>query len=152
MALDNISPDMIYMLGYVSDHLTGPYKPLNGTGLVLASDESASSRTFTYSHFCILPNDSESNDVVVTSYMTNRGYFKNQRSTFAPSFLVTLDGDKTSVHQQKILEQGQLTTNDSVNGNDDYTQVDNGTKADPNSDYEVDPDAELNQKSAYSNR
>ncbi|MDF2910955.1 MAG: Levansucrase, partial [Sporolactobacillus laevolacticus] len=152
MALDNISPNMIYMLGYVSDHLTGPYKPLNGTGLVLASDESGSSRTFTYSHFCILPNNSQSNDVVVTSYMTNRGYFKNQRSTFAPSFLVTLAGDKTSVRQQKILEQGQLTTNDSVNGNNTYTQIDSETKADSNSDYEVDPDSETNQISSYSNR
>lgn len=117
-----------YMLGYVADKLTGRYKPLNGSGLVLSSDESYKSRTFTFSYFNILPSDLSSNNVVVTSYMTERGTSLTEHTTFAPSLLLTIDGEKTQVRSQDILEQGQLTTDKpasenakdpDVSGNDD---------------------------------
>ncbi|WP_100486871.1 glycoside hydrolase family 68 protein [Sporolactobacillus pectinivorans] len=107
--------NMVYMLGFVADHLQGPYLPLNGTGLVLASHEALDSRTFTYSYFNVLPDiknlktNGGPTNVVITGYMTNRGLPGNDRSTFAPSFLLTIDGDKTSVRSQDILNQGQLT-------------------------------------------
>ncbi|MNN76661.1 Levansucrase precursor [compost metagenome] len=63
--------------------------------------------TWTYSHFAV--PQTEGNDVVITSYMTNRGLFADHHSTFAPSFLVNIKGSKTSVVKDSILEQGQLT-------------------------------------------
>ena len=107
MVVDGIDKEDIYMLGYVSDSLTGPYKPLNGTGLVLHHDLNPKDITWTYAHFAI--PQVQGNNVVITSYMTNRGMFKDQHSTFAPSFLVNIKGSKTSVVQNSILEQGQLT-------------------------------------------
>jgi levansucrase len=41
--------------------------------------------------------------------MTNRGYFADHKSTFAPSFKLSLDGNKSSVVKDSILEQGQIT-------------------------------------------
>uniref|UniRef100_UPI0030C875E1 glycoside hydrolase family 68 protein n=1 Tax=Enterococcus faecium TaxID=1352 RepID=UPI0030C875E1 len=38
MTIDGIDNEDIYLLGYVSDSLTGPYKPLNKTGIVLHQD------------------------------------------------------------------------------------------------------------------
>ncbi|MNC66639.1 Levansucrase precursor [compost metagenome] len=65
--------------------------------------------TWTYSHFAI--PQAEGNNVVITSYMTNRGLYAEQHSTFAPSFLVNIKGSKTSVVKDSVLEQGQLTVN-----------------------------------------
>ncbi|GGI99898.1 hypothetical protein GCM10008022_06020 [Paenibacillus hunanensis] len=64
--------------------------------------------TWTYAHFAI--PQVKDNEVVITSYMTNRGYFANQQSTFAPSFKVKIDGDRTSVIPNSTLNQGQVTT------------------------------------------
>ncbi|MDQ6422859.1 glycoside hydrolase family 68 protein [Paenibacillus sp. LHD-117] len=110
MFIDGIDKEDIYMLGYVSDSLKGPYKPLNDTGLVLHQDLDPYDITWTYAHFAI--PQVEGNNVVITSYMTNRGYFDDHHSTFAPSFLMKIKGSKTSVVQNSILEQGQLTIND----------------------------------------
>jgi levansucrase len=41
--------------------------------------------------------------------MTNRGFFEDHKSTFAPSFLLNIKGPKTSVVEDGILEQGQIT-------------------------------------------
>ncbi|MDF2881089.1 MAG: Levansucrase/Invertase [Clostridiaceae bacterium] len=109
MTIDGIGVKDVYMLGYVSDSLTGPYKPLNGTGLVLNMNLDPSDLTFTYSHFAI-PQPG-SNNVVITSYMTNRGFYSDHQSTFAPSFLLKIEGPKTSVVPNSILQQGQLTIN-----------------------------------------
>lgn len=110
MTIDGIDKEDIYMLGYVSDSLTGPYKPLNGSGLVLHLDLDPSDITFTYSHFAV--PQPEGNNVVITSYMTNRGFYADRHSTFAPSFLLNINGSKTSVVKDSILEQGQLTVGD----------------------------------------
>lgn len=113
VTVDAIGDDDIYMLGYVSTSLTGTYKPLNGTGLVLHQDLDRDDITWTYAHFAI--PQGKGNNVVVTSYMTNRGLFPDHKSTFAPSFLLNIKGSKTSVVKNRILEQGQIAidpTND----------------------------------------
>ena len=109
MTIDGIDQEDIYMLGYVSDSLTGPYKPLNDTGLVFIMILILYDITWTYAHFAV--PQAESNNVVITSYMTNRGFFADHKSTFAPSFLLNIKGSKTSVVKNSILEQGQLTIN-----------------------------------------
>ncbi len=53
MTIDGIGAKDIYMLGYVSDSLTGPFKPLNKSGLVLHMDLDYNDITFTYSHFAV---------------------------------------------------------------------------------------------------
>ena len=107
MTIDGIGDKDVYMLGYTSDSLTGSYKPLNGSGLVLNMNLDPADTTFTYSHFAV-PQE-KGNNVVITSYITNRGFFSDQHSSFAPSFLLNIKGDKTSVVPNSILEQGQLT-------------------------------------------
>ncbi|MEK4062662.1 MULTISPECIES: glycoside hydrolase family 68 protein [Paenibacillus] len=109
MTIDGIGANDVYMLGYVADSLTGPYKPLNKSGLVLHMDLDPSDVTWTYSHFAI--PQAKGNNVVITSYMTNRGLYEDQQSTFAPSFLLNIKGSKTSVVKDSVLEQGQLTVN-----------------------------------------
>lgn len=109
MTIDGIGAEDVYMLGYVSDSLTGPYKPLNKTGLVLNMDLDPADPTFTYSHFAVPQADG--NNVVITSYITNRGLYTDHHSSFAPSFLLNIEGSKTSVVPNSILEQGQLTIN-----------------------------------------
>ncbi|AHV97942.1 glycoside hydrolase family 68 protein [Paenibacillus sabinae] len=107
MTIDGIGAEDVFMLGYVADSLTGPYKPLNGSGLVLSMDLDPKDVTWSYSHFAVPQADSD--NVVITSYMTNRGLYEDHKSTFAPSFVVNIKGSKTSVVKDSILEQGQLT-------------------------------------------
>ncbi|MGY3314148.1 levansucrase [Peribacillus simplex] len=107
MTIDGIDNQDIYMLGYTSNSLTGPYKPLNKTGIVLHQDLDPYDITWNYAHYAIPQADSD--NVVVTSYMTNRGYFEDNKSTFAPSFQLNIKGEKTSVVKDSILEQGQIT-------------------------------------------
>ncbi|HEY8805882.1 MAG TPA: glycoside hydrolase family 68 protein [Clostridium sp.] len=107
MTIDGIGAKDVYMLGYVSDSLTGSYKPLNGSGLVLNMNLDPSDLTFSYSHFAV--PQPKGNNVVITSYITNRGLFADQHATFAPSFLMNIKGAKTSVVPNSILPQGQLT-------------------------------------------
>ena len=110
MTIDGINDKDVYMLGFVADSLNGPFKPLNENGLVLNMNLDPADLTFTYSHFAV--PQSEGNNVVITSYMTNRGFYPDHHSTFAPSFLLNIQGTKTSVVPNSILEQGQLTVGD----------------------------------------
>ncbi|MFP7492910.1 glycoside hydrolase family 68 protein [Terribacillus saccharophilus] len=107
MTIDGIDDEDIYMLGYVSGSLTGPYKPMNKSGIVLHQDLDPNDLTWTYAHY-VIPQK-KSDDFVVTSYMTNRGFFQDHKSTFAPSFLLDIHGKKSSVVEDGILEQGQIT-------------------------------------------
>jgi levansucrase len=107
--VDGFPSDNTYMLGYVADNLTGPYNPLNDTGLVLTGNEEFNSRTYTYAYYG-MPVSSGSNNLLITSYMTNRFISSTNHSTFAPSFLLTVNGDQTQVQQNSVLEQGQITT------------------------------------------
>ncbi|MED1660191.1 glycoside hydrolase family 68 protein [Bacillus licheniformis] len=109
MTIDGIGSKDIYMLGYVSGSLTGPFKPLNKSGLVLHMDQDYNDITFTYSHFAV--PQKKGDEVVITSYITNRGISNEHHATFAPSFLLKIKGSKTSVVKNSILEQGQLTVN-----------------------------------------
>ncbi|MEK3914128.1 glycoside hydrolase family 68 protein [Paenibacillus sp. FSL H7-0331] len=120
MTIDGIGKNDVYMLGYVSDSLTGSYEPLNGSGLVLNMNLDPNDLTWTYSHFAVPQADGK--NVVITSYMTNRGIFADKKSTFAPSFLLNIKGSKTSVVKNSILEQGQLTI-DSKNNKPYQTNV-----------------------------
>jgi levansucrase len=107
MTIDGISNKDVYMLGFVSDSLTGSYKPLNKTGLVLNLDNDPADPTFTYSHFAVPQADGK--NVVITSYITNRGLYTDHHSSFAPSFLVNIEETKTSIVPNSTLPQGQLT-------------------------------------------
>ena len=109
MTIDGIGDKDVYMLGFTSNSLTGEYKPLNGSGLVLNMNLDPADLTFTYSHFAV--PQPEGNNVVITSYMTNRGFYTEHHATFAPSFELNIKGSKTSVVPNSILPQGQLTTN-----------------------------------------
>ena len=90
--------DNVAMLGWVSDHLTYGYKPLNGDAAVLVASVPFNWRTSTYSYYAV-PIKGNKKEVLVTSYMTNRGFASgpNKRSTMAPAFLVRIDGDTTKV-------------------------------------------------------
>lgn len=46
MTIDGIGANDVYMLGYVADSLTGPYQPLNKSGLVLHMDLDPSDVTY----------------------------------------------------------------------------------------------------------
>lgn len=107
MTIDGIDNQDIYLLGYVADSLTGKFKPLNKTGIVLHHDLDPNDITWNYAHYAIPQEGSD--DAVVTSYMTNRGFFEDNKSTFAPSFKLNIKGSKTSVVKDSILEQGQIT-------------------------------------------
>ncbi|MDM5197114.1 glycoside hydrolase family 68 protein [Fictibacillus enclensis] len=107
MTIDGIDNEDIYMLGYVANSLDGPFKPLNKTGIVLHQDLDPNDITWNYAHYVIPQKNSD--NAVVTSYMTNRGFFEDHKSTFAPSFKLNIKGPHTSVVKDSILNQGQLT-------------------------------------------
>ncbi|KRM17302.1 levansucrase [Ligilactobacillus hayakitensis DSM 18933 = JCM 14209] len=130
--------DNVGMLGYVADSIDGEFKPLNGDGLVLATQVSANSRTATYSYFAVKINPDNIKDktvtingqtydkdyfvnhfVLVTAYMSNRGEAagKDLDSTLAPSFLLKLNDDGTTqVVAKSLTDQGVWDWNeDSTN-------------------------------------
>ncbi|CAK1252308.1 glycoside hydrolase family 68 protein [Fructobacillus evanidus] len=94
-----------YLLGFSSDEgINGTYKPLNSNGLVIAGQGEGNNPTsFTYSYLVIPNGNDKSNRFVVTSFEKN--------STFAPSYLLNINGNKTSMITNKILGQGVLTDN-----------------------------------------
>ncbi|MHC5519907.1 glycoside hydrolase family 68 protein [Limosilactobacillus vaginalis] len=104
---DKTIGDNVVMIGYVSDHLTYGYKPLNGNGVVLTSSVPFNWRTSTYSYYA-MPIAGDDSDVLITAYMTNRGYVAGQgnRSTWAPSFLVKINNDGTTQVLSKATNQG----------------------------------------------
>lgn len=110
MTIDGIDDEDIYMLGYVANSLTGEFKPINKTGIVLHHDLDPYDITWTYAHY-VIPQEG-TDEAVVTSYMTNRGFFEDHKSTFAPSFKLKLKNKKSSVVEDSILEQGQITLYD----------------------------------------
>lgn len=92
-----------YLLGFVSDEgINGTYKPLNGNGLVTVGD-GAGKPTMTYSYLVVPNGNDKSNRFVITTFLDNR--------TFAPSYLVDIDGKKTSMVTNKVLGQGVLYDN-----------------------------------------
>ncbi|MDD9138235.1 glycoside hydrolase family 68 protein [Fructobacillus sp. CRL 2054] len=88
-----------YMFGFVSDNgITGNYKPLNGNGLVLASDDQTGNWEYS---FLVIPNDNKSNRFMITSFLNNR--------TFAPSYEMEINGNSTKILNDKVFNQGALT-------------------------------------------
>lgn len=106
--------DNVAMLGYVSDELTGDYKPLNGSGVVLTAQVPANWRTATYSYYAV-PVAGYNDRVLVTAYMTNRGGVagEGKNSTLAPSFLVQINPDGTTKVLAKVTNQGDWIWDDS---------------------------------------
>ncbi|MDO4634706.1 MAG: glycoside hydrolase family 68 protein [Streptococcus sp.] len=99
--------DNVVMLGYVSDVITGGYKPLNGSGVVLTASVPADWRTATYSYYAV-PVEGSTDKLLITAYMTNRnevaGVGKN--STWAPSFLIQINPNGTTRVLAEMTEQG----------------------------------------------
>lgn len=99
--------DDVVMLGFVSDSLRGEYRPLNGSGVVLTASVPADWRTSTYSYYAV-PVEGSSDTLLVTSYMTNRGGIAGaeNKSTWAPSFLIKMNADDTTEVLPKMTNQG----------------------------------------------
>lgn len=110
MTIDGIDDEDIYMLGYVANSLDDEFKPMNKTGIVLHHDLDPYDVTWNYAHYAIPQENTD--EVVIISYMTNRGYFEDEKSTFSPSFMLDLNGKKSSVVEDSILEQGQITVDE----------------------------------------
>ncbi|MCZ0777443.1 glycoside hydrolase family 68 protein [Lactobacillus delbrueckii] len=119
--------DNVTMLGFVSDKVDGDYIPLNGDGLVLGASVPSTWRTATYSYYVVKINPANlksdkitvngvtydkdyfvNHVVLINSYMGNRGEIagKGLNSTLGPSFLVLVDGDKTTVLANSVTDQG----------------------------------------------
>ena len=119
--------DNVTMLGFVSDKVDGDYIPLNGDGLVLGASVPSTWRTATYSYYVVKINPANlksdkitvngvtydkdyfvNHVVLINSYMGNRGEIagKGLNSTLGPSFLVLVDGDKTTVLANSTTDQG----------------------------------------------
>ncbi|WP_248715780.1 glycoside hydrolase family 68 protein [Convivina praedatoris] len=122
----------IYMLGFVSeDGINGHYKPLNGNGLVLVSNIPQDSPDFTYAHYVIPNQDPNSNEFVVTAYLNHK--------TFAPSLLLKIDGDSTTMVTDQVLGQGDVVvtpTRYSTYLSDQNSQSDFGLNLLPNRIFE----------------
>lgn len=99
--------DNVAMMGWVSDHLTYGYEPLNGDSTILTASVPFNWRTSTYSYYAV-PVAGHDDEVLITSYMTNRGYAAGagKRSTWSPSFLVKINDDNTTEVLNKATNQG----------------------------------------------
>ena len=104
---DKAVGDNVVMVGYVSDKLTGGYKPLNDSGVVLTASVPANWRTATYSYYAV-PVEGHPNQVLITSYITNRNEVagKGMNSTWAPSFLLQINPDNTTMVLARMTNQG----------------------------------------------
>ena len=129
-AADKAVGDNVIMLGFVSDHLTYGYKPLNGTGVVLTASANANSRTATYAYYAvpILGKDGQpTNYVLITDYMTNRNWVagKGNDATWGPSFIVEImpDGTTRVVPGSVTKEQGVWV----LDGDTEFAPVYNGS-------------------------
>ena len=119
--------DNVAMLGFVSDRFDGGFVPLNGDGLVIGASVPSSWRTATYSYYVVKINPANiksdkvtvngvtydkdyfvNHVVLVNAYMSNRGEAagKGLNATLGPSFLVLIDGDKTTVLAYSTTDQG----------------------------------------------
>ena len=119
--------DNVAMLGFVSDRFDGGFVPLNGDGLVIDASVPSSWRTATYSYYVVKINPANiksdkvtvngvtydkdyfvNHVVLVNAYMSNRGEAagKGLNATLGPSFLVLIDGDKTTVLAYSTTDQG----------------------------------------------
>nr|BAA32083.1 Beta-fructofuranosidase [Bacillus sp.] [Bacillus sp. (in: firmicutes)] len=94
MTSDGINDKDVYMLGPGGDSLNGPHNPINETGLVLNMNLDPADLTHTYSH-CGIPHP-EGNNVVLTSYMTNRGFYPEHHSHLRDKLGVNIKGSDTS--------------------------------------------------------
>lgn len=78
------------LYGMVADHLAGPWRPINGSGLVFANPASAPAQAYSW---LVLP------DLSVTSFIDNWGADGDRRfgGTFAPFVHIWLDDARAGV-------------------------------------------------------
>lgn len=84
-------PDGVY--GFVGEHLFGPYRPMNASGLVLGNPPAQPFQT--YSH-CVMPNG------LVTSFIDSvptTGEDYRIGGTEAPTVRILLKGDRSFVQE-----------------------------------------------------
>lgn len=124
MAADKAVGDNVAMIGYVSESLTGGFKPLNESGVVLTASVPANWRTATYSYYAV-PIQGQSDKVLITSYITNRNHVagNDYESTWAPSFLLQINPDGTTKVLAKTTNQGdwiwdETSENDNMLGDE----------------------------------
>lgn len=110
---NKIVGDNVAMIGFVSDHLTHGYVPLNSSGVVLTASVPSNWRTATYSYYAV-PIEGKEDQLLITAYMTNRGEVagKGNNATWAPSFLLQLNPDNTTTVLAKLTNQGVWVWND----------------------------------------
>ncbi|WP_425328987.1 glycoside hydrolase family 68 protein [Streptococcus macacae] len=122
---NDIVGDNVVMLGYVSDKLTGGYKPLNNNGAVLTASVPADWRTATYSYYAV-PVAGSKDKVLITAYMTNRNEVagKGKNSTWAPSFLLQILPDNTTKVLAKMTQQGDWIWDESSETQDTVGTLD----------------------------
>ena len=91
-------PDGVY--GFVSENLTGPYRPMNGSGLVLGNPSSQPFQS--YSH-CIFPTTEGKNVFNATSFIDSVPVKNNGKlqyrigGTEAPTIQLVIEGDNSYV-------------------------------------------------------
>ena len=85
-------PDGVY--GFVSENLTGPYRPMNGSGLVLGNPSSQPFQT--YSH-CVMPNGLVTSfiDSVPVEQPNSKELVYRIGGTEAPTVRIKLQGDQS---------------------------------------------------------
>ncbi|KPY60615.1 Levansucrase [Pseudomonas amygdali pv. sesami] len=91
-------PDGVY--GFVGEHLFGPYRPMNASGLVLGNPPAQPFQT--YSH-CVMPNG------LVTSFIDSvptSGEDYRIGGTEAPTVRILLEGDRSFV--QEVYDYGYI--------------------------------------------
>lgn len=91
-------PDGLY--GFVGDSLRSNYRPLNGNGLIIANPDNDPYQTYSWYVAC-------GNNVLsfINEYHAN-GKLR-YGGTFAPTLLISLDGDKSEITQK--LSEGVIT-------------------------------------------
>ena len=71
-------------------------------------------------YFYAVPVKGKANQLLITSYMTNRGEVagKGMNSTWAPSFIVQVNPDNTTIVLAQATNQGNWVWNDNSENND----------------------------------
>ncbi|MEX5538693.1 glycoside hydrolase family 68 protein, partial [Pseudomonas syringae] len=96
-------PDGVY--GFVSEDLTGPYRPMNSSGLVLGNPSSQPYQT--YSHY-VMPNGLVTSfiDTIPVDFETSEHLKYRIGGTEAPTVRIELQGDRSFVRE--TLDYGYI--------------------------------------------
>lgn len=98
-------PDGVY--GFVSENLTGPYRPMNGSGLVLGNPSAQPFQT--YSH-CVMPNGLVTSFIDSVPLRDGSGY--RVGGTEAPTVRIVLENDTSFIVE--TLDYGYIPAMEDV--------------------------------------